>query len=328
MNISFITYIAAAFVVLLEIGLVVLLISRIENRGSKLYRMVVCFAAAILLYCLLYFYFYFQDMLGNYAVGLSLRIIDYILDAAMFFFWIRLLSCFMSQPPGAGNTRANLWAWIIGIARAAVGVVGACCMDEYYSFHSLSAGTTFIILESAITILAVIVIFYYSMRLIRTDITSRHRNYVGFVSLVLCLWSIIQFIVDGCLYTGVFISAWAAGIPDSTAPAVFLIGLSTFLFVFREDFSPLFYAAGGTDSARPEAEAFADPIELAAAQHGLTVRELDVLRLVYEGKNNPEIAEELFISRNTVKKHLQSIYEKTGVNSRMELVYVVNLKKQ
>ena len=49
------------------------------------------------------------------------------------------------------------------------------------------------------------------------------------------------------------------------------------------------------------------------------------MRLVYEGKNNPEIADALFISRNTVKKHLQNIYEKTGVNSRMELVYVINM---
>lgn len=328
MNISFVTYIAAAFVVLLEIGLVVLLISRIENRGSVLYRTVVCFAVSILLYCLLYFYFYFQDMLGNYTVGLPLRIIDYIIDAAIFFFWIRLFGCFLSRMPDAEKTHSDLWAWIIGIAKATVGVIGACFMDEYYSFRSASAGTSFMAIESAITILAVIVIIYYSIRLIRTDITSRHRNYVGFVSLILCLWSMIQLVVDGCLYTGVFISAWAEGIPDTTAPTVFLIGLSTFIFVFREDFSPLFYAVRTADRAQSEPDAFADPIELAAAQHGLTVRELDVLRLVYEGKNNPEIAEELFISRNTVKKHLQSIYEKTGVNSRMELVYVVNLKKQ
>ena len=57
----------------------------------------------------------------------------------------------------------------------------------------------------------------------------------------------------------------------------------------------------------------------------LDAGELDVMRLVYEGKNNPEIADALFISRNTVKKHLQNIYEKTGVNSRMELVYVINM---
>ena len=45
---------------------------------------------------------------------------------------------------------------------------------------------------------------------------------------------------------------------------------------------------------------------------------------MYEGYNNPEIAEELYISRNTVKKHIQSIYEKMGVSNRMELVHLVN----
>jgi DNA-binding NarL/FixJ family response regulator len=53
-------------------------------------------------------------------------------------------------------------------------------------------------------------------------------------------------------------------------------------------------------------------------------RELDVLRSVYKGMNNPEIADKLYISINTVKKHLKNIYEKTGTSSRMELVYVIN----
>ncbi|MBQ9014791.1 MAG: hypothetical protein IJ109_01600 [Firmicutes bacterium] len=174
---------------------------------------------------------------------------------------------------------------------------------------------------------------------LRVTTSSRRQRYVGFVSVIFCLWDIMQQIVDGGLYTGRFISAWTEGIPDTTAPAVFLMGLATFLFLFREDFSPLFYPdssakAGGAPEGKPaqgqplhdeEAEA-PDLLELAAMQHGLTVRELDVLRLVYEGKNNPEIAEALFISRNTVKKHLQNIYEKTGVSSRMELIYIINLK--
>ena len=69
-------------------------------------------------------------------------------------------------------------------------------------------------------------------------------------------------------------------------------------------------------------------LEMTAQQHHLTVRELDVLKLVYKGKNNAEIAEELFISINTVKKHMKNIYEKLGTSSRMELVYIINQKKK
>ena len=51
---------------------------------------------------------------------------------------------------------------------------------------------------------------------------------------------------------------------------------------------------------------------------GLTDREKEVLRLVALGKNNPEIADELFISINTVTRHLTNIFVKTSTKNRVE----------
>jgi NarL family two-component system response regulator LiaR len=54
----------------------------------------------------------------------------------------------------------------------------------------------------------------------------------------------------------------------------------------------------------------------------LSDRELDVLGLLIQGLNNPQIAEELVISRSTVKFHVSSILAKMGVESRTEAVAI------
>jgi DNA-binding NarL/FixJ family response regulator len=50
--------------------------------------------------------------------------------------------------------------------------------------------------------------------------------------------------------------------------------------------------------------------------HGLTARELEVLRLVAAGRSNREIAAQLVISEHTVARHLQNIFAKLDVSSR------------
>lgn len=47
-----------------------------------------------------------------------------------------------------------------------------------------------------------------------------------------------------------------------------------------------------------------------------TGRELEVLRLIAEGKNNEEIAEQLFLSVRTVEKHITNLYLKMGVSGK------------
>jgi len=50
--------------------------------------------------------------------------------------------------------------------------------------------------------------------------------------------------------------------------------------------------------------------------HGLTPRELEVLRLVAAGKTNRDIAKELVISEHTIARHVQNIFTKLRVSSR------------
>lgn len=53
---------------------------------------------------------------------------------------------------------------------------------------------------------------------------------------------------------------------------------------------------------------------------GLTPREHEILTLIAEGLSNREIGERLFVSENTVKTHSSRVFDKLGVNRRVQAV--------
>jgi DNA-binding CsgD family transcriptional regulator len=55
---------------------------------------------------------------------------------------------------------------------------------------------------------------------------------------------------------------------------------------------------------------------------GLTARELDVLRLLVEGRSDRDIAESLFIGTRTVQTHVANLFAKLGVSARAEAAAV------
>jgi DNA-binding CsgD family transcriptional regulator len=69
-------------------------------------------------------------------------------------------------------------------------------------------------------------------------------------------------------------------------------------------------------------EAESEEMNTEVAGTRLTVRELEVLRLIAEGRSNREIAETLFISLRTVTTHTTGIFSKLHVGSRTAAVAV------
>jgi DNA-binding NarL/FixJ family response regulator len=62
------------------------------------------------------------------------------------------------------------------------------------------------------------------------------------------------------------------------------------------------------------------PVSSPARVSGLSAREAEVLDLICRGLSNLEIADELFVSVNSVKTYVRQIYQKTGVARRAQAV--------
>ena len=73
---------------------------------------------------------------------------------------------------------------------------------------------------------------------------------------------------------------------------------------------------------RPPATSHVNHAELLAPL-GVSTREIEVIELLMKGYSNKEIAGRLFISTETVKKHIYNVYRKLGVQNRVQLNYFV-----
>ena len=62
-------------------------------------------------------------------------------------------------------------------------------------------------------------------------------------------------------------------------------------------------------------------------EFGITKREKEIIQFLIQGYSNKEIASKLFISVNTVKTHIENIYQKLGVNQRIDLAnFFINIR--
>jgi DNA-binding CsgD family transcriptional regulator len=63
-----------------------------------------------------------------------------------------------------------------------------------------------------------------------------------------------------------------------------------------------------------------DPVEVAVDVPELSNREVQIVRLITQGRSNQELARELYLSVNTVKSYIRSAYRKMKVESRSQAV--------
>jgi DNA-binding CsgD family transcriptional regulator len=108
------------------------------------------------------------------------------------------------------------------------------------------------------------------------------------------------------------------------------LGAVALLAYFASNLPALLYLRANVDRAfQPVKAEQASKVgmEHVFERYGVTKRERQIVQKICLGKTNQQIANELFISLQTVKDHTHRIYSKIGINSRMQLVQMLNVAK-
>lgn len=166
-------------------------------------------------------------------------------------------------------------------------------------------------LASGMLFLEFVTILIFSILTFRN--TDKYKKRKEKVLRVFVIYFLVGFLLRVAIVPFFFYNEWSA------APILLLYFLSNFfpLFYLKLNsemvFIPVF--AGHPNHRKKE---------LLYEKYGITKREREVVDAICEGKTNQQIADELFISLQTVKDHTHRIYSKIGINNRMKLVQLVN----
>lgn len=104
---------------------------------------------------------------------------------------------------------------------------------------------------------------------------------------------------------------------------IWIAAFSILFFVIGIFLSRKIFTAKTTIIENKNAEPAGQPFEVDAAQLsklGISKREFEILQLINDGLSNQQIADKLFVSENTVKKHISNLFFKMDVERRTEAI--------
>ena len=327
-GIFFFTYIFAGFVGFLAILLVVLLARYWTSGNKRLLAAIRNFMICIAFIDALYFYMeYLALKTGARTTAPLIRALDILTFIGQVYFWAAYIR---EKSQLRDQTRQKLF--FISSALSILCFIAAIIsygflMDDYYFVPAGAGRTASIAIELALCVVLTSITVFHLVKGLSGLVQKKIRALVTVISVLITINGLWNALLVISLMTHSFLFPDGSTI-DSTPLLILLINLFTVLLVYQEDFSALFRTEGkGTDETIHKvihSLTLEERLDFIAQAHGLTEREREVLELAYEGLTNPEIAEELIISKYTVKRHMHNIFEKLDISTRMELVHLVN----
>ncbi len=319
----------------------VVLLAHYGNTGNRrLFRAMCLFMLCTAAIDFLYLgYDYYRLRFGVYKSAAFFRVLDielFILQPALWMTYVRA-RCSL---PGQKEQQMRRVSSFFLIISALAGLISyGPLMKGYYESANESVSTLNILIEAFIDTSLIILLLWHLSTARHRLIQKKSRILVTTITLACVLNEMMNGIVSISILENQNWQILEREL-DLTPVCLLTISIAAVILLYTEDFSALFRSlktmpsesgpetvlpgeAASADSSQPELST-SDRLDLIAEKHLLTVREREVLGYCYRGMTNPEIADAMYISMNTVKRHMHNIFEKLDVSSRIELIHLVN----
>lgn len=284
-----------------------------KRRKTKLNTATVAFLSGMLIMCFYDWYLYFTNYhFLNFSNTMALRL-GSCLISIIFYLWINL-SQKISDIQQFGSLKKVFMIYTFSYS----GIWLFCTLVPGGSFFYTIKW--FLLITDIILMLLVLLV---------TTIFTAHAYMTGkkesvlymIVITAMLFWNYISFLwAETSVYWGN--SKFIRQPMDLTIIFWLVVNFLTIRFVYKVDFE----IAYGDDREKTNNSTFDLEERLAnmQEQYNMTHREIEIIRLVYGGLSNNEIANRLYISSSTVKSHIYNTFRKLNVKSRSEAICLIH----
>jgi len=265
------------------------------------------FMALILLFNICDFLIVFlEEVIKDYGISWIL-VLENVLEVAIAYALLAMLR-------DVAKERMIRWIPVFFIAAATT----ILWTDTLYTLEAVKMSEhMYMALMSILNAIPVLVVVFFAIKYIRIIFTTITDHLARFSLLFHSFLFVILCIVT-TLNTVDLRTTWDFVKNDEETYLIMWILFNTFNVVFVWT-----SCRNAGEEAEYTPETIDEKLEKIAEQFSLSGREEEIARLIYNGYNNNDIAEELCLSVNTVKVHTSNLYKKIGVTSRLQAVQLI-----
>lgn len=302
--------------------LITALLYKNKKYGNSKALMMLSFfvVCSLLLIAMYYFTTYMGETTEVWGRGPMGRCVEYVLSVLIIYSYLLFVRVNLVET-GCNTIRLNRTADVVLLIVLILSLICCIfCMDDNY-FVAQPAERSFAIVINLVLMSSICLFnLAYLWLTIKSGMQKQTKTYIVLILILLMMNAIYQDILTIRLITGNMPFAAESFYVDSAFVTVIITVLITLIYVFRNDFQPTYLHEDTLATYTDDREILRTMIE----EKGLTEREGEIINLMYDGHSYESAAQQLYISKYTVKNHVHNAYMKLGLNSRSDLIAAIH----